>query len=49
METLSENNGDVRSFAKKLNMWVRHGFPELDDFGGLGLGVNVAKVGWSFL
>ncbi|CAF1121881.1 unnamed protein product [Rotaria sordida] len=44
METLSEHDGDVKIFARKLNMWIRHGFPELDDFGGLGLGVNVAKV-----
>ncbi|CAF1556254.1 unnamed protein product [Rotaria sp. Silwood1] len=44
MDTLSEYDGDVKTFARKLNMWIRHGFPELDDFGGLGLGVNVAKV-----
>ncbi|CAF2868610.1 unnamed protein product [Rotaria sp. Silwood2] len=44
METLSEHDGDVKIFVRKLNMWIRHGFPEFDDFGGLGLGVNVAKV-----
>jgi hypothetical protein len=44
METLSEHGSDVKIFARKLNTWIRHGFPELDDFGGLGLGVNVAKV-----
>ncbi|CAF3378949.1 unnamed protein product [Rotaria socialis] len=44
METLSDSDGDVKIFARKLNMWIRHGFPELNDFGGLGLGVNVAKA-----
>ena len=44
METLIEENGDAVTFARKLSRWVRQGFPELDDFGGLGLGINVAHV-----
>lgn len=49
METLIEENGDAVTFARKLSRWVRQGFPELDDFGGLGLGINVAHVNtWNF-
>lgn len=44
METLIEPNSDATTFARKLSLWVRQGFPELDDFGGLGLGINVAQV-----
>lgn len=44
METLIERNGDAITFARKLSRWVRQGFPELNDFGGLGLGINVAQV-----
>ncbi len=44
METLIEPNSDAITFARKLSLWVRQGFPELNDFGGLGLGINVAHV-----
>jgi hypothetical protein len=44
METLIEPNSDATIFARKLSLWVRQGFPELNDFGGLGLGINVAQV-----
>ncbi len=49
METLIEPNNNTVIFARKLSMWVRQGFPELNDFGGLGLGINVAKVKSPFL
>jgi len=48
METLIEPNSDATTFARKLSKWVRQGFPELSDFGGLGLGINVAQVKKSF-
>jgi ADP-ribosylglycohydrolase len=44
METLIDANSDAKTFARKLSLWVRQGFPELNDFGGLGLGINVAQV-----
>ena len=44
MDTLLEPKGDAITFSRKLSLWVRQGFPELDDFGGLGLGINVAHV-----
>jgi ADP-ribosylglycohydrolase len=44
METLIDPNNNAVTFARKLSKWVRQGFPELDDFGGLGLGINVAQV-----
>ena len=44
MDTLIGPNGDAITFSRKLSLWVRQGFPELDDFGGLGLGINVAHV-----
>jgi hypothetical protein len=44
METLIKPNSDATTFARKLSLWVRQGFPELNDFGGLGLGINVAQV-----
>jgi ADP-ribosylglycohydrolase len=31
-------------FAKKLLYWIHHGFPELGDNGGMGLGALVSKV-----
>jgi ADP-ribosylglycohydrolase len=44
LETLIEDNGDERIFVKKLKRWIEHGFPELGDFAGMGLGANVQKV-----
>lgn len=44
LETLLEHDSTPNVFARKLTLWVRQGFPDLDDFGGLGLGINVAKV-----
>ena len=39
-------------FAKKLISWIRNGYPELGDYGGLGLGTNVSQVNlilpWAF-
>jgi len=49
METLIGPNSNAITFARKLSLWVRQGFPELNDFGGLGLGINVASVKTSFL
>ena len=44
LETLVENEGDVKVFAKKLSYWISHGFPQLGDYGGMGLGANVSQV-----
>ncbi|CAF0933410.1 unnamed protein product [Adineta steineri] len=44
MEALMEPDNNAKMFARKLSLWVRQGFPEFNDFGGLGLGINVAKV-----
>jgi RNA processing factor Prp31 len=44
LDTLMENDGDVKVFAKKLTNWIRRGFPELGDYGGMGLGANVSQV-----
>jgi ADP-ribosylglycohydrolase len=49
METLIGPNSNAITFARKLSLWVRQGFPELNDFGGLGLGINVASVKTSSL
>jgi len=35
---------DEPIFAKKLRTWVYRGFPELGDFGGMGLGATVGQV-----
>ena len=47
LDTLIENNGDEKIFAKKLKKWIEHGFPELNDYAGMGLGANVQKVLYS--
>ncbi|CAF1253964.1 unnamed protein product [Rotaria sordida] len=47
LETLIDGNGDEKIFAKKLKRWIEHGFIELDDFAGMGLGANVQKVVYS--
>ena len=44
LETLTENNGDEKVFAAKLENWIHRGFPELNDWAGLGLGANVSQV-----
>ncbi|CAF5106434.1 unnamed protein product, partial [Rotaria socialis] len=46
LETLTEtNNGepDEVVFAKKLENWIRNGYPMLGDHGGMGLGANVSQ------
>lgn len=35
---------DVKDFAKKLKHWVYHGYEELGDTGGCGLGRTTASV-----
>jgi ADP-ribosylglycohydrolase len=47
IETLVGPNTDATTFARKLSMWVRQSFPDVGDFGGLGLGINVAQVKFS--
>ena len=42
--TLMFHDGDEKVFAKKLHHWIYHGYPELGDHGGLGLGANVSQV-----
>ena len=44
LDTLTEHQGDVKVFAKKLKSWIRNGYPELGDHGGMGLGANVSQV-----
>ncbi|CAF4866722.1 unnamed protein product [Rotaria sp. Silwood1] len=47
LETLTETNNDEPKeivFAKKLKNWIRHGYSELGDYGGMGLGANVSQV-----
>ena len=44
LETLALENGDEKTFAKKLSRWIRKGFPELGDYAGMGLGANVSQV-----
>ncbi|KAL6059123.1 ADP-ribosylglycohydrolase [Balamuthia mandrillaris] len=46
MDTLLETQGSVDEniFARKLKHWVNHGFTELGDFAGMGLGFTVSSV-----
>ncbi|CAB3981296.1 Hypothetical predicted protein [Paramuricea clavata] len=46
LRTLVQNGGkfDEKDFAKKLRHWVRHGYEELGDTGGCGLGRTTASV-----
>jgi len=45
MDIIVEKKGvDEILFAKKLSYWIRRGFPELGDLGGLGLGMTVGAV-----
>lgn len=44
LETLIEHDGDVTIFARKLSEWIRKGYRELGDHGGMGLGANVSQV-----
>ncbi|XP_028414475.1 ADP-ribose glycohydrolase ARH3-like [Dendronephthya gigantea] len=46
LRTLVHNHGkfDEKDFANKLKYWVRHGYPELGDTGGCGLGRTTASV-----
>ena len=44
LETLAEGSGDEKVFARKLKRWIEHGFPELGDYAGMGLGANVQQV-----
>jgi len=44
LECINENQIDYKNFAKKLINWANHGFPELGDKCGNGLGHNTAKV-----
>eukprot|EP01119_Soliformovum_irregulare_P019952 TRINITY_DN6407_c0_g1_i1.p1 TRINITY_DN6407_c0_g1~~TRINITY_DN6407_c0_g1_i1.p1 ORF type:complete len:513 (-),score=158.03 TRINITY_DN6407_c0_g1_i1:26-1564(-) len=41
---LEKSNPDPLLFAEKLKRWVYHGFPELGDKSGMGLGMTVGKV-----
>ncbi|CAF2792726.1 unnamed protein product [Rotaria sp. Silwood2] len=47
LEALTETNNDEPEeivFARKLKNWIRCGYPELGDHGGMGLGANVSQV-----
>ena len=34
----------ISDFAPRVHRWDREGFPELGDFGGMGIGATTAKV-----
>lgn len=46
MESLIEHNLNVDplDFAKRLHHWMKHGFEELGDLGGSGIGFTVRRV-----
>jgi len=46
LDGIVENEGQVDrlDFAKRLRSWVKSGFPELGDKGGMGLGMTVKNV-----
>jgi ADP-ribosylglycohydrolase len=46
IDTLLETNGKLvkELFGEKLKFWSRRGFPELGDYGGMGLGFTVGSV-----
>lgn len=44
LDTVAFCNGDVKEFAAKLKGWIERGYPELGDFGGMGIGANVYQV-----
>jgi hypothetical protein len=43
LDTLFAHGGEVEEadFAKRLFYWTEHGFPELGDLAGLGIGATV--------
>ena len=44
LDSLTEKDGNEKTFAKKLDHWIRRGFQELGDYAGMGLGANVSQV-----
>lgn len=46
MRSLTENQlkPNIADFARKLKHWIEHGFTEVGDYRGLGLGYNVMQV-----
>jgi ADP-ribosylglycohydrolase len=45
MDSIAESGGvNEKLFAAKLKYWIRNGFPELGDQGGMGLGMTVGAV-----
>jgi ADP-ribosylglycohydrolase len=48
LDTLINENGDERKFAGKLYTWIEKGYPELNDYAGMGLGANVSQVNLVF-
>ncbi len=44
MESIKDGRFDSKLFAKKLKNWKDHGFKELNDLAGMGLGQLTAKV-----
>ncbi|RUS91502.1 hypothetical protein EGW08_000723 [Elysia chlorotica] len=46
MQSLLYNKGEllISDFAPRVHRWDREGFPELGDFGGMGIGATTAKV-----
>lgn len=46
MQSLVDKNGEIDplDFAKKLHKWMKEGFKELGDRGGMGIGATTAKI-----
>ncbi|KAK3704244.1 hypothetical protein RRG08_062391 [Elysia crispata] len=46
IQSLLYNKGEllISDFAPRVHRWDREGFPELGDFGGMGIGATTAKV-----
>lgn len=45
MQTIiSKGKADERDFGRRLVRWIDHGFKELGDLGGMGLGMTVGRV-----
>ena len=44
LDTILNDKGDVKVFAKKLKRWIDDGFDELGDTAGTGIGAHVYQV-----
>lgn len=46
LQSVVENNGrvDRLDFARRILHWMKHGFQELGDYGGMGIGMTVSRT-----